>query len=331
MRASKRSTQLQALAERLYRARQPVKIGQLVEEFQCHRSKIFRMLRDLEDEMGIQLERGPDGVRLRPEDYKLNVRLNINEVMALLLSVRAFAHQIDKHTPSATRALTALAKETYRIAPRLAEHIRCTASEFDRRDERDEAYDRVLRALTEAWVEGYRVLLHYARSSEIARPFDVYFIEPSPLSTRLTYVFGYDHSRGAVRTFALERILSVTRTLETYTIPADFDPYALLARAWGINWGDGAEQPTEVVLRFDPGPAAQRLQESRWHVTQRITPLPDGGCEFRVIVARPDEMIPWIRQWGPDCEVIAPTEVRRRVAEDMRRAAAQYDSDAEEE
>ncbi|MFC1464998.1 MAG: helix-turn-helix transcriptional regulator [Candidatus Brachytrichaceae bacterium NZ_4S206] len=331
MRASKRSTQLQALAERLYRARQPVKINQLAEEFQCHRSKIFRMLRDLEDEWGIKLDRSSDGVWLRPEDYKLNVRLSINEVMALLLSVRAFAHQIDKHTPAAARALTALAEATRRIAPRLAEHIRCTAGEFDRRDERDEAYDRVLRALTEAWVEGYRVLLHYARSSEIARPFDVYFIEPSPLSARLTYVFGYDHSRGALRTFALERILNVTRTLETYDIPADFDPYALLARAWGVNWGDGAEQPIEVVLRFDPGPAAQRLQESRWHATQRITRLPNGGCEFRVIVARPEEMIPWIRQWGPDCEVIAPAEVRRRVAADMRRAALRYDASHGEE
>lgn len=91
-----------------------------------------------------------------------------------------------------------------------------------------------------------------------------------------------------------------------------------------MNWGDGATQPTEVVLRFRPGRAAQRVQESRWHPTQRITPTEDGGCEFRVLVGEPMEMLPWIRQWGPDCEVLAPEAVRQRVAEELWEAAKQY-------
>lgn len=31
-----------------------------------------------------------------------------------------------------------------------------------------------------------------------------------------------------------------------------------------------------------------------------------------------------IRGWGPDCEVIEPEELRRQIAEDMRKAAEVY-------
>lgn len=324
MRASKRATQLNELAEFLYRAGRPVKIAELMQRFSCHRAKIFRMLRDLEDEMGIALQRGREGVYLPPEAYRLMVRLGLHEVMGLLLAVRAHAYQQDKRPSAAARTLTALAEATQRIAPLLAEHIRRTAAQFDQRDELDDAYDRILRALTEAWAEGLRVQLYYYTAPEEPRPFDIYFIEPSPLGTRLTYVFGFDHKRKALRTFVVERIVRVVRTLERYTIPSEFDPYALLSRAWGVNWGDGVGKPVEVVLRFRSGRAAQRVQESRWHPTQRITQLPDGGCEFRVVVGEPMEMIPWIRQWGPDCEVIAPETVRQRVAEDLAEAARLY-------
>ncbi len=36
------------------------------------------------------------------------------------------------------------------------------------------------------------------------------------------------------------------------------------------------------------------------------------------------EMKPWIRQWGADCEVLGPTELRAEIAEEIRRAAEMY-------
>jgi predicted DNA-binding transcriptional regulator YafY len=35
-------------------------------------------------------------------------------------------------------------------------------------------------------------------------------------------------------------------------------------------------------------------------------------------------MKPWIRQWGYECEVLSPPELRAEIAEEMRRAAAVY-------
>ena len=44
---------------------------------------------------------------------------------------------------------------------------------------------------------------------------------------------------------------------------------------------------------------------------------PDGGCKLRLRVKHSLEMKPWIRGWGPECEVLAPMELRQEVAADM--------------
>ena len=41
---------------------------------------------------------------------------------------------------------------------------------------------------------------------------------------------------------------------------------------------------------------------------------PDGGCKLRLRVKHSLEMKPWIRGWGPECEVLAPMELRQEVA-----------------
>lgn len=76
-----------------------------------------------------------------------------------------------------------------------------------------------------------------------------------------------------------------------------------------MNWGAGGE-PTEVVLRFAAGRAAERVRETNWHESQTIEDMPDGGCVLRIVVGSTQEMKPWIRQWGPDCEVLAPAALR---------------------
>jgi len=43
-----------------------------------------------------------------------------------------------------------------------------------------------------------------------------------------------------------------------------------------------------------------------------------------VTVGNALEMKPWIRQWGKDCEVLAPEALRREIAEEMRVAARMY-------
>jgi CRISPR-associated endonuclease/helicase Cas3 len=36
------------------------------------------------------------------------------------------------------------------------------------------------------------------------------------------------------------------------------------------------------------------------------------------------EMLPWIRGWGADCEVLEPAELREKVKGELRRQAGMY-------
>ena len=54
---------------------------------------------------------------------------------------------------------------------------------------------------------------------------------------------------------------------------------------------------------------------------------PDGTCTLTLRVNHTLEMVPWIRGWGPDCEVLKPDELRQQIAEDMRKAVEVYGKD----
>jgi predicted DNA-binding transcriptional regulator YafY len=101
-------------------------------------------------------------------------------------------------------------------------------------------------------------------------------------------VIGYDDWAGDIRTFKLERLENAQVLDEPYTIPEDFDPEIHLAGSWGIMTGPEA---SEVVLRFTPA-AHPYVLERRWHPTQKVEPLPGGGCILRLQVSEPMEMQP---------------------------------------
>ena len=124
-----------------------------------------------------------------------------------------------------------------------------------------------------------------------------------------------------MRTFKVERIQRIELTARSYTIPDDFDPRELLAEAWGI-WYTEAE-PVEVVLRFHPR-VAGRVRETRWHRSEQIEEQADGSLIWRARVAEPQEMLPWVRGWGADVEVVEPGALREQMAGEARRVAETY-------
>ena len=80
---------------------------------------------------------------------------------------------------------------------------------------------------------------------------------------------------------------------------------------------------SEVVLRFIPQ-AKPFVLERRWHPSQQIEELPDGGCLLRLWVSELLEMQPWIRSCGAQVEVLSPDWLRERIAGQLRQAAEQY-------
>ncbi len=274
----------------------------------------------LDDGVPIWSDKGRYGINRT--NYLPAVRFNLHEAMALFLAARLLTRYADSHHPHVARAIEKLAA----VMPKdlIQRHMSRAADVVRTRRDRPDL-TRILERLTEAWANRKRVRL-WEKPKEnkpaVERLYEPYFLEPSGVGYSL-YVMGYDHLRKDIRTFKIDRLARVEPTEEPFTVPADFDPYTYLHNAWGINWGSGSE-PVDVRLRFPAGRVADRVRESEWHYSQKREDLPDGGCILSVTVGSTLEMKPWIRQWGKDVIVLAPGELRREIAEEMREAARLY-------
>jgi predicted DNA-binding transcriptional regulator YafY len=129
------------------------------------------------------------------------------------------------------------------------------------------------------------------------------------------YVRGYCHLRDEVRTFALDRIISL-KVLEEHYIPRNIAPEEELSGAFGTVV-DG--EPAEIVLRFDPE-CKPYIQRKKWHESQRERELKDGRLELRFRVNGLEGITPWIFRWLPYVEVVSPKKLRENVQAELEMA-----------
>jgi CRISPR-associated endonuclease/helicase Cas3 len=135
------------------------------------------------------------------------------------------------------------------------------------------------------------------------------------------YVIAQSDFNDRIFAFKLDRILSAFLSGETYEIPASFDDEQLLKHAWGIWFGE--KDSVTVKLRFSPA-VTRRVKESIWHPLEQVQDTDDGGCIWSVDIAEWREMLPWIRGWGADCEVLEPDSLQKEIIQHVRDLASQY-------
>ncbi|MFW5941888.1 MAG: helix-turn-helix transcriptional regulator [Chloroflexota bacterium] len=303
--------QLDRLKEILLAHPQGLRKAELARRLGVHRSTVSGYLDDLGELVPVYEPR-PDYFAIDREMYRVEVLLTLDEAVALHLASRLLATRTDKHYPHAAKALRALGTALEQIAPLVSDHLRRSAGVLDGPHRRqDPVFIQVLEQLTRAWAERRTVrLTHEMDSGDIfTYTFAPYFIEPYAIG-RTLHVIGWRQPPGALRTFKVERIRTVELLADTYDIPDDFDPRQQLRDAWGIWYAD--DDPQEVVLHFSPQ-VATRVRETMWHHAEQTTDLPDGRLEWRAPVAAWQEMVPWIRGWGADVEVVEPTALRRLI------------------
>jgi CRISPR-associated endonuclease/helicase Cas3 len=256
--------------------------------------------------------------------YQVQIKLNLHEAMAVHLAIRMLASRMDRRNPHAASAVRKLGSALEPTTRSVSRFLKNTADSMDAPDRwTDPVYVQSLEGLTDAWASGHKVKIWHRseRASEIREYiFSPYFIEPYAIG-QSTHVIGWREPPDALRTFKIERIERVELLPDTYSVPEDFDPHALLEDAWGIWFTD--TDPVEVVLCFNPR-VANRVQESRWHRSQEIEVHADGSLLWRAWVAEPQEMLPWIRGWGASVEVVSPDWLREKVIEDAREMASLY-------
>lgn len=246
------------------------------------------------------------------------IHFSLPEAVALYLAGRLLARYCDHcdvHTPAALAKLASVLPEP------ISHHMHATIAQLATRQE-DSAIGEIMEVLASGWAAQRVVhILYRGAGHEAAREYRLhpYCLEASGEGGAV-YVIGWAEPANDLRTFKLERILKAELTAETFQFPPDFDGPQLLDGCWGIMYGDAFEQ---VTLRFAPS-ATRRVKETIWHSSQRLTDLPDGGCELHLTLAHPEEMVYWIRGWGPQVQVMTPAWLRARLAAEARELVDLY-------
>jgi proteasome accessory factor B len=131
------------------------------------------------------------------------------------------------------------------------------------------------------------------------------------------YVYGHDLTRGAQRTFRVDRVRSVRETGTTFPDPGPLDP-ALFQRE-SFFFPTGAEVP--IALRFSPGAAAWAI--ARYGARARLTP--DGAAEASIDSAGNAYAVSLALSLAGEAEVTSPPEARAALRDEVRRTLARYD------
>ena len=133
-------------------------------------------------------------------------------------------------------------------------------------------------------------------------------------------MFAYDHSRQDIRTFAPARIQSLEPTGKRFVRPQKFSLERRLRDSFGVLSG---KETHAVKIRFNAF-AAEFIREKRWHPSQKMTALPDGGMEIALKLSSLIEVQRWVLGWGGNAVVVEPRELVELIRGEAARIAAAY-------
>lgn len=312
-----RTERLAKIERMLFRSSTGLRAVEIAEACGVDRRTIYRDISTL-DKNGVPISQENGRFFLNREYYLANVRLNLNESVALFLSARILSRYADEQNPHIISAMNKLALS---VPQPISAHISYIA-ESARANPVDRSYVTILETIIRAWVETRKLKLwgSVTANGEIeARDFATYFIEPT-LSGGL-YAIGHDYLTQSPRAIKLEWIRRARLLDDTYQIPAAFERAPFLASVWGITGGD--QHQTRVVLAFSAD-ITPLIKERVWHTSQQIETLDDKRCTLSVQVADWRELLPWIRSWGSQVEVMEPVALRHQLALDALQMRQMY-------
>jgi predicted DNA-binding transcriptional regulator YafY len=293
---------------------------ELAEKLGCDRTTIHRDLNEIRGRYDLD-DDGKGRHHLDPMQYVSNVKLSTPEALSIYLALRRFIRQTSKAPDFFVSAIQkmAIALRHPNLTTQLAESS--ITLETERRAAAE--HTTIWKTLLRGWIEKIVVRVRYqpGRSNENHdHEFEPYLFEPA-VQSHGVYVVGWSRTREDIRTFKVDRIQRATLTTARFEKSEDLKPDILLKHAWGIWYG---EELTRVELLFVPE-VANRVQETIWHPSQKMTLLEDGSLHWSVEIAGTLELIAWIRGWGHEVRVLAPENLRREIAKSLRAAADLYE------
>ncbi|HLU11543.1 MAG TPA: WYL domain-containing protein [Oceanobacillus sp.] len=212
-----RTERLVAIEQLLFHSKSGMRAVELAEACGVDRRTVYRDL-SLLNEIGVSIYQKDGRFYLDREHYLANVRLNYDELMALLLCASAMSRQ--GMSPHLVTALQKLSRS-------LPQPVRAHANrliEIAQRNKLPDISVEALDTLARAWGDMKKVKIWYeSRDGSKVRKREVstYLIEPKFPGG--IYVIGYDSLTKKVRAFQLSRIRRAQVLESRYEIPSHFD------------------------------------------------------------------------------------------------------------
>ena len=260
------------------------------------------------------------GYHYADEDFLLpTIRLSAGDLLAISVAERALESY--RNSPYYERVRSVFD----RLAKLLPEHVSVQSDQLSQRvtvitepatEIRVEVWDALRTGL-----EGERtVAVHYRApgyADAAIRMLDPYHVVGH---RGQWYLLAYSHHDEEVRIYAFNRMVKCTVTKDRFTRPPGFSPADHIDPSFGIFRG---EEEQEVAIRFSPHVASQ-IKEREWHPRQRIEDQPDGGVVLRYETNQMSQTLFWVGQWGPNAEIVEPSDLRNRAAEWFGATATLY-------
>jgi predicted DNA-binding transcriptional regulator YafY len=307
----------QVLAARRY----PVSRDALMDDLECSRATLTRIIAEMRDLLGAPIEYDAEhgGYVYSDAAYELpGLWFTPSELYALLAAQQLLREAqpglLDRQLSPLRQRIEQLLASEHLGQGDLARRVRVLRQAARRGDPAS------FQTLAEATARRLRVHVHYAgRGRGAATERD---LSPQRLVHYRDnwYLDAWCHLREELRSFALDRITAAhlleapARELEAAALDAHF------TQGYGIFSGAPVGR---AVLRFSPE-RARWVADELWHPEQSGRWLEDGRYELSVPYSNTPELVMDILKYGPDVEVAGPPALRDEVAARLRAAAARY-------
>jgi hypothetical protein len=138
------------------------------------------------------------------------------------------------------------------------------------------------------------------------------------------YVVAFSEEAGAVRVYAMDRILSLEISEGKFRMPPGFRVDELFEDSYGIYPPEG-EEPVLVKLRTTAREAAY-LRDLPLHQSQVFLGTDEGGRSIFALRLIPNpNFVMELCKHGNRLEVLEPESLRRQVADELRNALKMYE------
>lgn len=312
------------IIERLLLARRSIGFAELQDRLSVSRATLYRDLTALRDRMNVPIihDRETNSYRIDSsvERYELpGVWFSAGEIHALL-SMQQLLAAFD------TGGI--LAEHISPLRDRLARMLKTVSTSSEDITRRIHILSAAARpcapqhfpTIAAALMERQRLSIDYSARSNGAT--SQRQISPQRLTHYRDnwYLDAWCHLREELRSFAVDTIKAVKIVDAPASDIAESRLDTTLGAGYGIFSGSEVRWAT---LNFT-AQRARWVAAEHWHPEQEGVFLEDGSYQLRVPYSNDPELIMDILKYGPDCQVVAPVELREKVLGLLKAAVGRY-------